>query len=367
MSSNDTAAPALKEIFNAERLQHIADEMSAVYPAFKAKAFLAHANHGLTEMSVMQRMARVAESLHAVLPLKYEDTLDVLRELAPRLNSGFVSMCLPHYVASYGGHAFDTSMDALKYFTTFGSSEFAIRHFLRSDLERSLEKMHDWTRDENHHVRRLASEGSRPRLPWSFRLEAVQANPQLAAGILDRLKADESLYVRKSVANHLNDVTKVHPGWVLDTVEGWSLNNKHTAWIAKHALRSLIKQGDVRALTVIGAGAKAEVELLDVRVEPAVVRLGEAITLSFTVKSVVAHEQRLVIDYAIEYVKANGGVSRKVFKLKTLGLAGFGEEVVRRNQVIKDFTTRKHFAGRHGVQVMVNGEVLGSAAFEVLI
>ncbi|TKJ71877.1 DNA alkylation repair protein [Pseudomonas sp. CFBP13508] len=367
MSSNDSAAPALKEIFNAERLQHIADEMSAVYPAFKAKAFLAHANHGLTEMSVMQRMARVAESLHAVLPLKYEDTLDVLRELAPRLNSGFVSMCLPHYVASYGGHAFDTSMDALKYFTTFGSSEFAIRHFLRSDLERSLEKMHDWTRDENHHVRRLASEGSRPRLPWSFRLEAVQANPQLAAGILDRLKADESLYVRKSVANHLNDVTKVHPGWVLDTVEGWSLNNKHTAWIAKHALRSLIKQGDVRALTVIGAGAKAEVELLDVRVEPAVVRLGEAITLSFTVKSVVAHEQRLVIDYAIEYVKANGGVSRKVFKLKTLGLAGFGEEVVRRNQVIKDFTTRKHFAGRHGVQVMVNGEVLGSAAFEVLI
>jgi len=367
MSSNDTAAPALKEIFNAERLQHIADEMSAVYPAFKAKAFLKHAQDGLAELSVMQRMARVSESLHAVLPLDYEDSLHVLRELAPRLNSGFVSMCLPHYVASYGGHAFDTSMDALKYFTTFGSSEFAIRYFLRSDLKRSLERMHDWTCDENHHVRRLASEGSRPRLPWSFRLEAVQADPQLAAGILDRLKADESLYVRKSVANHLNDVTKVHPEWVLDTIEGWSLDNKHTAWIAKHALRSLIKQGDMRALTVIGAGAKAEVELLDVRVEPAVVRLGEAITLSFTVKSMVAHEQRLVIDYAIEYVKANGGVSRKVFKLKTLGLAGFGTGVVRRNQVIKDFTTRKHFAGRHGVQVMVNGEVLGSAAFEVLI
>jgi len=367
MSSTDTAAPALKEIFNAQRLQHIADEMSAVYPAFKAKAFLAHANHGLAELSVMQRMARVAESLHAVLPLKYEDTLDVLRELAPRLNSGFVSMCLPHYVAIYGGHAFDTSMQALKYFTTFGSSEFAIRYFLRTDLERSLERMHDWTRDDNHHVRRLASEGSRPRLPWSFRLEAVQANPKLAAGILDRLKADESLYVRKSVANHLNDVTKVHPEWVLDTIEGWSLENKHTAWIAKHALRSLIKQGDVRALTVIGAGAKAEVELLDVKVEPAVVRLGEPITLSFTVRSMVAHEQRLVIDYAIEYVKANGGVSKKVFKLKTLGLAGFGTEVVRRKQVIKDFTTRKHFAGRHGVQVMVNGEVLGGAAFEVLI
>ena len=365
MGTTDTAAPALKEIFNAERLQHIADEMSAVYPAFKAQAFLEHASRGLAELSVMQRMARVAESLHAVLPLDYEDSLDVLRELAPRLNSGFVSICLPHYVASYGAGAFDTSMEALKYFTTFGSSEFAIRHFLRADLERSLERMHDWTRDENHHVRRLASEGSRPRLPWSFRLEAVQADPQLAAGILDRLKADESLYVRKSVANHLNDVTKVHPQWVLDTIEGWSLENKHTAWIAKHALRSLIKQGDSRALTVIGAGAKAEVELLDVKVEPAEVKLGDAITLSFVVKSTVAHEQRLVIDYAIDYVKANGGVSRKVFKLKTAGLVGFGEVIVGRRQVIKDFTTRKHFVGRHGVRVMVNGKTLAKTAFNI--
>jgi 3-methyladenine DNA glycosylase AlkC len=272
-------------------------------------------------------------------------------------------MCLPHYVASYGGHAFDTSMDALKYFTTFGSSEFAIRHFLRSDLERSLEWMHDWTQDENHHVRRLASEGSRPRLPWSFRLDAVQADPQLAAGILDRLKADESLYVRKSVANHLNDVTKVHPGWVLDTIEGWSLENKHTAWIAKHALRSLIKQGDLRALTVIGAGAKAEVELLDVRVEPAVIRLGEAITLSFVVKSTVAHEQRLVIDYAIDYVKANGGVSAKVFKLKTVVLEGFGMEKMQRNQHIRALTTRKHYAGRHLVNVVINGMPVASASF----
>ncbi|WP_166217238.1 DNA alkylation repair protein [Pseudomonas atagonensis] len=366
MSASETAAPALKEIFNAERLQHIANEMSAVYPAFKAKAFLKHANQGLSDLSVMQRMARISESLHAVLPLGYEDSLDVLFDLAPRLNSGFVSMCLPHYVASYGAHAFDVSMDALKYFTTFGSSEFAIRHFLRSDLERSLELMHDWARDENHHVRRLASEGSRPRLPWSFRLESVQADPSRAAGILDRLKADESLYVRKSVANHLNDVTKEHPEWVLDVIEGWSLENKHTAWIARHALRSLIKQGNSRALTVIGAGAKAEVELLDVKVEPAVVRLGETITLSFTVKSTVAHEQRLVIDYAIDYVKANGGVSAKVFKLKTVELAGFESVVVGRRQVIKDFTTRKHFLGLHGVRVMVNGEVLGSTGFNIV-
>ena len=229
----DQQSPALKEIFNPERLQHIASEMTAVYPSFEARRFLKLAKSGLADLSVMQRMARVSECLHAVLPLDFEASLQVLRALAPRLNSGFVSMCLPHYVASYGAHAFDQSMDALKYFTAFGSSEFAIRHFLRSDLERSLKLMHDWSLDDNEHVRRLASEGCRPRLPWSFRLETIQADPTLAANILDNLKADTSLYVRKSVANHLNDITKDHPDWVLDLIESWSLDNRHTAWIAK--------------------------------------------------------------------------------------------------------------------------------------
>ena len=363
----DQQSPALKEIFNPERLQHIASEMTAVYPSFEARRFLKLAKSGLADLSVMQRMARVSECLHAVLPLDFEASLQVLRALAPRLNSGFVSMCLPHYVASYGAHAFDQSMDALKYFTAFGSSEFAIRHFLRADLERSLKLMHDWSLDDNEHVRRLASEGCRPRLPWSFRLETIQADPTLAANILDNLKADSSLYVRKSVANHLNDITKDHPDWVLDLIESWSLDNRHTAWIAKHALRSLIKQGNQRALAIIGAGGKPEVEIVDVKVEPPVIGLGEKITLSFAVKSTVQSSQRLVIDYAIDYVKANGSTSAKVFKLKALTLPGNAVEAVSRGQQIKELTTRRHYAGRHAVHVMVNGERLASTAFEICL
>jgi 3-methyladenine DNA glycosylase AlkC len=258
-------------------------------------------------------------------------------------------------------------MDALKYFTAFGSSEFAIRHFLRSDLEGSLKLMHDWSLDDNEHVRRLASEGCRPRLPWSFRLEPVQADPTLAAKILDNLKADTSLYVRKSVANHLNDITKDHPGWVLDLIEGWSLDNRHTAWIARHALRSLIKQGNQRALAIIGAGGKPEVEIVDVKVEPPVIGLGEKITLSFAIRSTVESSQRLVIDYAIDYVKANGSTSAKVFKLKALTLPGNASENVSRGQHIKELTTRRHYAGRHAVHVMVNGERLASTAFEIVV
>ncbi|MEJ5059071.1 MULTISPECIES: DNA alkylation repair protein [unclassified Pseudomonas] len=362
----DQSSPALKEIFNAERLQHIATEMTAVYPEFDAKAFLKLANTGLAELSVMQRMARVSECLHAVLPLGYEASLEVLRALAPRLNSGFVSMCLPHYVATYGAERFELSMDALKYFTAFGSSEFAIRHFLRRDLDRTLELMQDWSLDDNEHVRRLASEGCRPRLPWSFRLEQIQADPRLAADILDNLKADSSLYVRKSVANHLNDITKDHPDWVLDLIEGWSLDNKHTAWIARHALRSLIKQGNQRALAIIGAGGKPEVEIIDVRVHPPVIGLGEKITLSFALKSTIEASQRLVVDYAIDYVKANGSTSAKVFKLKALTLPGQSTERVSRGQHIKELTTRRHYAGKHAVHVLVNGERLASTAFEIL-
>ncbi|MBF6029370.1 DNA alkylation repair protein [Pseudomonas sp. P115] len=362
----DQSAPALKEIFNVERLHHIATEMTAVYPAFDAQAFLKHAKTGLAELSVMQRMARVSESLHAVIPLDYTQTLKLLYALAPRLNSGFVSLFLPHFVASYGLHDFKRSMAALKYFTTFGSSEFAIRHFLLHDFQRTLAVMQTWSLDDNEHVRRLASEGSRPRLPWSFRLADVQANPELCASILDNLKADPSLYVRKSVANHLNDITKDHPDWVLTLIEGWPLDNPHTAWIARHALRSLIKQGNTRALTIMGAGGKAEVKLHGLSVTPAVINLGERIALSFSLESTAATAQKLVVDYAIDYVKSAGHSAKKVFKLKAFSLGAGEHHSLRREQHIRELTTRKHYPGRHVVHVMVNGERLGSAEFELL-
>ncbi len=361
----EPSTPALKELFNVDRLHHIASEMTAVYPAFDAKGFLAHATAGLAQLSVMQRMARVSESLHAVIPLDYAQTLELLHALAPRINSGFVSLFLPHFVAHYGLGDFKRSMAALKYFTTFGSAEFAIRHFLLHDFPRTLAVMQTWSLDDNEHVRRLASEGSRPRLPWSFRLADVQANPELCASILDNLKADPSLYVRKSVANHLNDITKDHPDWVLTLIEGWSLDTPHTAWIARHALRSLIKQGNTRALTIMGAGAKAEVKLHGLSVTPAVISLGERINLSFTLESTAAAPQKLVVDYAIDYVKSAGHSAKKVFKLKAFTLGAGEHQSLKREQHIRELTTRKHYPGRHVVHVLVNGEKLGSAEFEL--
>jgi 3-methyladenine DNA glycosylase AlkC len=358
-------APALKEIFDANRFHHVARQIATVYPRFDAPRFLELALQDLADLTLMQRLRRMTQSLHATLPADYPKAVALLRKLVPRINSGFVTLALPDYVGQYGRQDFDTSMDALKFFTSFGSAEFAVREFLKRDPVRTLAVMQAWSRDADEHVRRLASEGSRPRLPWSFRLDALMADPELAAPILENLKADDSLYVRKSVANHLNDITKTHPAWVLERIEGWPLENPQTAWIARHALRTLIKQGDRRALAVIGAGKKAAVRLHDFVVSPQKIALGERLDLSLQLQSTALKSQRLVVDYTIHYVKKSGASSAKVFKLKELTLAAGETVLLRRSQVIRDFTTRVHHAGHHAVDIMVNGERLAQGGFHL--
>jgi len=359
----EPSAPALKEIFNHARLRHIAAQTAAVYAPFDSQRFLAACGDGLEGLSLMARLRRVTACLHQGLPADYSQALSILRRLAPRLDNRFVTLILPEYVAMYGLDDFELSMAALRFFTPFGSSEFAVRPFLRHDQARGLALMSVWADDADEHVRRLASEGSRPRLPWSFRLEALCADPSPAAPILTRLREDPSLYVRKSVANHLNDITKDHPEWVMDLLASWPLDRPHCAWIARHALRTLIKQGDRRALGLIGAGHVAQVSVGELSVTPAEIRLGDTIRLAFQLRSTVAVPQRLVIDYRVHYVKKSGGSSVKVFKLKTLTLPAQGMLEITRAQLIRNFTTRIHYPGRHVVEILINGECLAQGAF----
>ncbi len=360
---SEQSAPALKEIFNPQRLEFIAMQTASVHGDFDTARFLSAAAEGLDGLSLMARLRRVSHCLHDGLPADFPVALGILRQLAPRLNKGFVTLILPEYVAMYGLEHYDLSMEALRFFTAFGSSEFAVRHFLRLDLLRGLALLEVWSRDENEHVRRLASEGSRPRLPWSFRLEALRADPAPVLAILNNLRADPSLYVRKSVANHLNDITKDHPDWAMNLLESWPLDTPPCAWIARHALRTLIKQGDRRALGLIGAGNAAEVSIGVLTVTPAVVALGEPVVLAFSLRSTSARPQRLVIDYAVHYVKKSGATSVKMFKLKTLTLAAQETLTITRSQTIRNFTTRMHYAGKHAVEIFINGECLARGAF----
>ncbi|MDR1284460.1 MAG: DNA alkylation repair protein [Opitutaceae bacterium] len=378
-AETETGNPALKEMFNAKRFRFVASELARIDPQFSPRRFLALALRDLDGLSLMQRLRRMTECLHGTLTAatdtgrngqggrNYRQVIGILRQLAPCIGHGFVSLVLPDYVGLYG-HApddFEVSMDALKFFTPFGSSEFAVREFLRRDLARTLAVMETWSRDSDEAVRRLASEGCRPRLPWSFRLEALVADPSPVAPILENLRADPSLYVRKSVANHLNDITKDHPEWVLARIKGWPAENPHTVWIVKRALRTLIKKGDRRALAVIGAGDRAQVRVSDFRVEPRRVALGGRIALSFRLESTARRGQRLVVDYAIHYVKKSGGASPKVFKLKELTLGPGETAAITRGQSIRDFTTRTHHPGLHAVEILVNGESLARSGFHL--
>ena len=365
ITMSDTENTALKEIFNERRFRDMALDVKAVYPSFDTRRFLKISLAGLDDLTLMQRLRRMTQALHATLPADYRQALEVLRALAQRIEKGFATLVLPDYVGQYGLDDFDVSMDALKTFTVLGSSEFAVREFLRKDLKRALAIMKVWSRDDSEDVRRLASEGSRPRLPWSFRLDAILADPSLAAPILENLRSDPSLYVRKSVANHLNDVTKSHPEWVLDRLATWPIENAHTAWIAKRALRSLIKAGNGRALAVIGAGGVPDVKLSKFAVTPRQVALGERVTLSFDLASRCPESQRLVIDYRMHYVKKSGVTAAKVFKLKELTLDGGQKVAIERTQNIRDFTTRVHYAGRHDVEILVNGVCLAKGYFDL--
>ena len=359
------AAPLLKEIFNRDRLRHFASETASIHPAFDQHRFLTLASEGLDGLSIMQRLRQIAVAFHEVLPGDFEKNIEILRALAPRINHGFASITLPEYVALYGQDHFDLSMEALAFFTRFGSSEFAIRHFLLKDQARTLEVMKRWSKDENEHVRRLASEGCRPRLPWSFQLKALIAEPSPVASILENLKSDPSLYVRKSVANHLNDITKDHPAWVFDKIADWSQDDPRTAWIMKQALRTLIKKGDTRALHLFGAGHKAEVKIDAFSVMPSALKLGGAVKITAGLTSTASAPQKLMIDYAVHYVKKAGGTSRKVFKWKEITLSPGATTELAISRAIRDFTTRVHYAGRHEVELIVNGEVLGTSGFEL--
>ncbi len=222
-----------------------------------------------------------------------------------------------------------------------------------------------WSEEKNHHVRRLASEGSRPRLPWSFRLNKLIADPSPVSPILENLKADPHLYVRKSVANHLNDISKDHPDWMLDLVSSWDRANPHTAWIVKRATRSLIKAGQPRSFALLGFEAQPQVELSDFKLSHSKVRLGQSLTISFDLLSLKDKPQKLALDYKVHYVKKSGRTAPKVFKLKEIELGACQKLSITKKQQFENISTRVHYPGLHAIELMLNGQSVAKATFEL--
>ena len=367
MSDQSLAPALLKDILGPRALATIADAGAAASSRFDRSAFLGAASSGLDTLSIMERVRHIADALHTALPTDYPAALDMLRAMAPHLTHGFQAVAVTEYVARFGLDDFDRSMDALADLTRFGTAEFAIRPFLARNPDRALATISTWTGSDDEHVRRLASEGSRPRLPWAPRVPALKDDPTRAAPILEALKADPSLYVRKSVANHLNDIAKDRPDWLLGRLGEWPQDDSRTLWIVRHALRTLIKQGDPRALALIGVGHGAAVSVRGFAIDPLTVRLGERIAITVALSSDSLENQRLVVDYRLHYARAGGKTAAKVFKWKTFDLAAGETVTLRISQTIRDFSTRRHHAGRHDVELIVNGRTMATSGFELLM
>jgi len=344
----------------------LAHTFAATYKSFATDKFVNEVTVSLEKLSLNERMRHTASILHQYLPADYKKSISLMKDVIPMMNPGYTNLVFPEYVRMFGASDFMVSMEALNYFTRFGSSEFAIRSFLKSDFEKTLKIMYTWSEDENLHVRRLASEGSRPRLPWSFKLDAILQKPSLTKPILENLKQDDELYVRKSVANHLNDQTKDSPDYVLALIKSWDKSHPHTAWIIKRGCRSLLKQGDKRSMAIFGLTKDVRVSIRKFALNKTQLRLNETLQFQFELISEKSVSQRLMIDYRIYYIKKSGVRLPKVFKLKETELKPGAILPIVKRQRFQDFTTRKLHSGLHVLEILVNGKVVHQKKFAFL-
>ncbi len=358
--------PLKDQFFNTAFYKKLTSDLKEIYPKLKSDLFFKEVQKDFAQLELMERLELVSDTLKNHLPGDFPEAIEILYKLAPKIN-GFPGIALPNFVQKFGLEHFDLSLVALKFLTPFSSSEFAIRVFLKADFEKTIHEMEKWALDENDHVRRLASEGSRPRLPWSFKLDEVIKNPINTAKILDRLKADESLYVKKSVGNHLNDISKDHPEFVLDLVSQWDLENKNTNWIVKRAIRSLIKAGHPKTFALMGFEKNPKFEIKKFRLSNSTIRLGESLSFSFEIASKAKRDQKVNIDYLIYYQKKNGDLNPKVFKLKEMVLKGNQIDTITKKQHFANLTTRKHYPGLHQIQLSINGVLQELFNFELKI
>ncbi len=370
-------ADPLKTFFSPALVQRLGAEIARVEPGFPLPAFIRQATAGLDDLELLDRGKHIAVALGEHLPPSYPAAIDVLlRSLGPAhatdelLGLGMAPFFyLPHvlFVANRGLDHFEVSMHAQYELTKRFSAERSIRPYIAREPERTLAVLREWARDDNAHVRRLASEGTRLRLPWAMRVPWLDQNPDRVLEHLDLLKDDPTTLVRRSVANNLNDLGKVHPKRLIETCTVWLEGaSAERRTLVEHALRSAVNRAEPAALRLLGFGKKPSVAIEDVRFQPKTVAIGGRVSVSFTLQSTARTSQNLLVDLVVHFVKAKGSGSPKVFKLKRIELPARGKAELQTTVSLAIHTTRKPRPGTHAVDVIVNGEALRAGAFEVV-
>lgn len=348
-------AERLKDLFFSETfIKELGQAIKVVFPGFKQAEFYRQIyTEDWEGKELKQRMHHITLGLVATLPEDYPQALKILKEVAPGFE-GFNAMIFPDFVESRGLNDWDLSLPALAVFTRLCSSEFAIRPFLAKDPERAMSNMYKWAEDEDYHLRRLSSEGCRPRLPWAMALPEFKKDPSPLIQLLEILKDDPVEYVRKSVANNLNDISKDHPEIVLDISERWYGHSANTNWIVKRACRTLLKEGNKRALNLFGFGDPGQIVVEGFGFDRSSLAIGEELQFSFRVRLSGTEVRRVRLEYAVDYIKARGKISRKIFQIKETDFRA-GSFAISKKHSFKNLSTRKHYPGQHQFTILING------------
>ena len=363
-------AEPLKYIYNKTFISALYEAVKNVLPQVKQKAFLdAVFISEWDSYELKQRMRHISNVLHQFIDSDYKKGVEQLLSIfqnvkqSPTDTLGFEYMFFPDYIECYGLDYFDESVNAMEEITQFTSCEFAIRPFFIQYPEQTLHKMIEWSKHKHAMVRRLSTEGCRPRLPWAMALPVFKNNPEPILPILERLRNDESESVRRSVANNLNDISKDHPKLVCTIAQKWLGESKHVDWVVKHACRTLLKQGMPELMVLFGYTPVSNLKISSIEIQTPEVNIGDSLAFEFLIKNTSSKPAKVRLEYGMYYKKANGSLSKKVFKISEKDYQPGQEENIVRKQSFKPISTRKFYSGEHEVSLIVNGQEFGSKSF----
>ena len=353
----------LKNMYNRESLYEVAVAIQSVYNSFKVDEFIKSTmDETWNNLELKARCRKISMSLGMYLPEDYKEALSILEK---SVTGFYFAFFFPDFVEVYGQDDinWDLSISALERNTEYWSSEFAVRAFIIKDEERMMAQMRKWSKHKSEHVRRLASEGCRPQLPWGQAISKFKKDSTPVLPILEQLKTDTSTYVQKSVANNLNDISKTHPDLVISIAKDWYGKNKSTNWIVKHGCRTLLKKGNRDVLALFGYDDTTSINIQDFTLETTSISIGEDLTFSFNILAKKATKTRL--EYGIDYIKSNGKKSRKIFKISEVSLKENEKKSYMKKHSFADVSVRKHYPGIHSIAIIINGIEKDKLDFEL--
>jgi 3-methyladenine DNA glycosylase AlkC len=364
-------AELFKDLYCPSFYQEFSSYCVECIPEFNRDKFIKLAlSHEFYQMELKERMTHTAKVLRQFMPDNFSTAAGILIKLVKYMEVLGISeksieyMFLPEYIATYGIEEYDVAIPALEEITQFTSAEFAIRFFIIKYEKAMLDQMLTWSNHPNYMVRRLASEGARPRLPWAQDIKAFKINPTPLLPIFDKLIADPKEIVRRSVANNLNDISKDNPLVVIHFSRKYFGVNKQCDWVIKHACRTLLKQGNQQTLALFGYDPEY-IEVTSLTVKTPEVKIGDSLEFDFTLNNTDKNMKKVRIEYRIYFLKKSGNLARKVFKISEKELVSKQTIKVERKQNFKLITTRKLYKGKHAVSIIINGKEFDKKYFVV--